>query len=200
MLSLRARIFIIVSLIVLAILGISVFLLVRSKKTVSTNNQPNTTNNLPSGSELSVVAPIVVTNVSNNIKVEPMSSEETQKNAAEQIAKIFFERFNSYSSESQYQNIRDVQTLVSKSYWSQLSTKLPSTKPASNVVAPFSSTITKAYSSKLSQWSDVAAVVDLQVKITEEKNNLVSNRDQQAKVYLINENGSWLVDKFEWAK
>lgn len=200
MLSLRARIFIIVSLIILAVLGVSIFLLVRSKKLSTTNNQPNITENLPVGNELPAVAPIVVTDISNNIKVTPVSSEETQKNATEQIAKIFFERFNSYSSESQYQNIRDVQSLVTKSYWSQLSAKLPTTKPAENVITPFYSTITKAYSSKLSQWGDNKAVVDLQVKITEEKNDVVGNRDQQAKVYLINENGTWLVDKFEWAK
>lgn len=200
MLSLRARIFIIVSLIILAVLGISIFLLVRSKKLATTNNQPGTTENIPAGNELSAVAPIVVTDVSNNIKVSPVSSEETQKNAAEQTAKIFFERFNSYSSESQYQNVRDVQTLVSKSYWSQLDAKLPTTKPVSNVITPFSSTITKAFSSKLVQWDGKAAVVDLQVKITEEKNNVVTSRDQQAKIYLINENGNWLVDKFEWAK
>ncbi|MFA6547645.1 MAG: hypothetical protein WCT11_01720 [Candidatus Magasanikbacteria bacterium] len=201
MLSLRARIFIIISLIVLVILGISLFLLVRAKKQAATTaGQPVAGENLPVANGLPAVAPTPVTDVSGNIKVNPVSSVETQKNAAEQIAKIFFERYNSYSSESQYQNVRDVQALVSKSYWTQLSAKLPSVKTVQNTVAPFSSTITKAYSSKLSSWSEQSAIVDLQVKILEERNGIVGNRDQQATVYLVKDGQNWLVDKFEWGK
>ncbi len=200
MLSLRARIFIIISLIILVVLGISIFLLVRAKKQATLNNQPVTAENLPTATGLSATAPIAVTNVSGNIKVNPASSLETQQNAVQQIAKIFLERFNSFSSESQFQNVRDIQTLVSKTYWSQLSAKIPPVKTVPDISVPFSSTITKAYSSKLSLWNEKTATVELQVKITEEKNSIVSNRDQQAKVYLIHDGQNWLVDKFEWVK
>ena len=69
-----------------------------------------------------------------------------------------------------------------------------------NSVTPFSSSITKAYSSKLSMWNQNNATVDLQVKTTEEKNGVVTNRDQQAKVFLVKEDGSWLVNSFELVK
>lgn len=200
MLSLRARIFIIISLIVLIILGISIFLLVRSKKQAVPTELPVATENLPTDTNLSVTAPVQVTEIPNNIIVNPVSSLEIQQNAAEQIAKIFLERFNSYSSESQYQNVRDVQTLVSKAYWLQLSAKLPAVTATQNTTAPFASTITKAYSSKLSSWNDTSAIVELQVKITEEKNGIIKNRDQQAKVSLVKDGQNWLVDKFDWVK
>jgi len=200
MLSLRARIFIVLSLIVFLILGISIFLFVRAKKQATANNLQNTTNNSPTVANLPETAPVQVTEITKNITVNPISSVDVQKNATEQMAKIFLERFNSYSSESQYQNVRDVQTLVSKSYWSVLSAKLPSIKPAQNVATAFSSTVTKAYGSKLVAWNEKNATVELQVKITEEKNNIVTHSDKQATVYLINESGSWLVDKFEWMK
>ena len=200
MLSLRARIFIVISLVVLVVLGISIFLLVRSNKQTTPEDQPAGIENLPVETSLPVTAPVSVTNVSGNIKVNPVSSLEAQQNATEQMAKIFLERFNSYSSESQYQNVRDVQTLVSNNYWIQLSAKLPTVQTVQDTSAPFVSMITKAYSSKLSLWSDASATVDLQVKITEEKNGVVSGRDQQAKVFLVKEGQNWLVDKFEWVK
>lgn len=200
MLSLRVRIFIIISLILLVVLGISIFLLVRAKKTVTPNGQPTAVENLPATTNLPITAPVQVTNVSGNIKVNQVSSLETQQKAVQQIAKVFLERFNSYSSESQYQNVRDVETLVSKSYWSQLSAKLSPVQAPKNITAPFSSTITKAYSSKLSLWSEKNATVELQVKITDEKNNVISFRDQQAKVSLVNDGQNWLVDRFEWVK
>lgn len=200
MLSLRARIFIVVSLILLLVLGISIFLLVRSKKQKAIDNDVVAVENLPGNNNLPITAPIVVTDISNNIKVTPASSLEAQQNAVEQLAKIFIERMNSYSSESQYQNVRDVQSLVSKTYWMQLSAKLPSGSVVQNTTAPYSSTITKAYSSKLSLWDEKNALVQLQVKITDEKSGAINNRDQQAKVYLIKDDQNWLVDKFEWVK
>ncbi len=199
MLSLRARIFVIISLVVLLILSISIFLFVRAKKQKEVEGQ-TTTNNGAVVAELPSTGLVQVTEIPKNIVVNPISSVDAQKNATEQMAKIFIERFNSYSSESQYQNVRDVQAVVSKAYWTQLSAKLPSVKPAQNTASPFTSTITKSFSSKLISWNEKSATVELQVKITEEKNGVVTNRDRQAQVYLVNENNSWLVDKFDWVQ
>ncbi|MFA6423884.1 MAG: hypothetical protein WCV83_01055 [Candidatus Magasanikbacteria bacterium] len=200
MLSLRAKLFIVISLIVLFILGISIFLLFRAKKQTTTENPPTTTENTAVNNGLPIVKPVSVTNIVENVKVNPVSALEIQQNAAQQIAKIFLERYNSFSSESQYQNVRDVQTLVSKAYWIILSAKLSPVQPPKNTIAQFSSTITKVYSIKLASWSELSAIVDLQVKISEEKNGLTTNKDQQAKVYLVKEGENWLVDKFEWVK
>lgn len=205
MISLRARIFIVISLIVFVVLSISIFLFVRSKKQAALKEEAVAADNLPAekidiNPSATAPAPVAETNDTGNLQVNPVSSLDIQQNAAKQIAKIFLERFSSFSSESQYQNVRDVQTLVSKTYWSQLSAKLPSTKAEQNITVPFSSTITKVYSVKLVEWSDQLATVDLQAKIMEEKNGVTKNIDKQAKVDLISDGTSWLVDKFEWVK
>jgi len=199
MLSLRARIFIIISLLVLLVLGISIFLLVRSKKTASTNNTAADNTSNQSAAALPAAAPVPVANISESLTVNPVSSLEAQQNAVLQISKIFLERYNSYSAESNYQNVLDVQDLVTKELWSQLSLKLSLTAQNGSI-PPFSSVITKAYSSKLNSWSDKEATVELQVKITEEKNNSINTRDAGATVSLNNVNGNWLVAKFEWMK
>ncbi len=205
MISLRARIFVVISLIVLVVLSISIFLFVRAKKQAVLKDQPVDTDSVPAetsdnNSSSTAPAPVPATDNTSNLKVNPASSLDIQQNAAKQIAKIFLERFNSFSSESQYQNVRDIQTLVSKSYWSQLSAKMPATKVEQNITSPFSSTITKVYSTKIVEWSDQLATVDLQAKIMEEKNGVIKNLDKQAKVDLTSDGKNWLVDKFEWVK
>lgn len=199
MLSLRARIFIIISLIVLFILGVTIFLLVRSKNAAVVDSTATNGEGAQNGLNLLPATPVPVANISNNIKVTPLTSLETQQKAVQQIAKIFLERYNSYSAESRYQNVLDVQILVTKNLWAQIGAKL--SPGAVNTATPaFSSVLTKAYSSKLSNWSEQSALVELQVKITEEKNGAITSRDAGANISMINEGGNWLVDKFEWIK
>jgi hypothetical protein len=200
MLSLRARIFIIISLLVLVVLGITIFLLVRSKNAPTSSDSAVTTDSATqTGLNLVPASLVPVANISNNIKVTPLTSLETQQKGVQQIARIFLERYNSYSAESRYQNVLDVQTLVTKSFWAQLSAQL-SPGAANGTIPAFSSVVTKAYTTKLDAWSEKTTLVELQVKITEEKNGSITNRDAGAKVTLVNENGNWLVDKFEWIK
>ena len=199
MLSLRARIFIIISLIVLFILGVTIFLLVRSKNASVANNDGTTDETAQNGLNLLPATPVPVANIPNNIKVAPLTSLETQQKGVQQIAKIFLERYNSYSAESRYQNVLDVEVLVTKNLWEQLNVKL-SPGAVNGAIPTFSSVVTKSYSSKLDNWSDKSALVELQVKITEEKNGAINSRDAGAKVFLVNESGNWLVDKFEWIK
>ena len=203
MISLRARIFIVISLIVFVVLSISIFLFVRAKKQAAIKDQAVVVESSAADKiDNNVSAPVSVPTTDNtsNLQVNPVSSLDIQQNAAKQIAKIFLERFNSFSSESQYQNVRDVQTLVSKSYWNQLGAKIPVVKAGQNITVPFSSAATKVYSAKIVEWSDQLATVNLQAKIMEEKNGVIKNLDKQAKVDLISDGKNWLVDKFEWVK
>ncbi len=197
MISLRARIFIVVSLVVLFILGVSIFLFVRSKnKNNATVN--NVANNVSSGSDnTSGNTPLPVTNL-ENLKVPKLSTIETEQKAVQNLAKIFVERLNSYSSESRYQNMKDVESLVTASYWKQLSAKIPANIP--NNSPNFYAVSVEAYSAKLSAWTDKTASVDLQVKITESKSGVITKKDAQAKVSLLKNGDKWLVDNFNMVK
>ncbi|MCX6779933.1 MAG: hypothetical protein NT034_02000, partial [Candidatus Magasanikbacteria bacterium] len=198
MLSLRTRIFIVVSLIVLFILGVSIFLYVRSKNKPVPVVDNTGTNVLPSGDNTNPSNTILpVTNL-QNVKVPKTSTLETQQKAAQNMAKIFVERLNSYSSESRYQNMLDVESLATPNYWKQLSAKIPANIPANS--PNFYAVSLQAYSATISSWTDNAAIVGLQVKITEEKGGTITKRDAQAKVNLVKSGDAWLVDNFTMVK
>lgn len=196
MMSLRARIFIVISLVVLFVLGVSIFLFVRSKN--KNDGQPNNTNN-GSNTGLNPIAtePLVVANL-NNVQVPKISSTEAQQKAVQNLAKIFAERINSYSSESRYQNMFDVRGLSTDAYWQQLQARIPANIP--NASANFYAISTDAYSANLSAWTEKTATVDLQMKITEEKGGVISKKDAQAKVNLVKVGDNWLVENFTIAQ
>ena len=196
MISLRTRIFIIVSLVVLAILGISLFLLWRSKqpaKPVTSTSTPATAGSTPNGEG---VAPLPVTDLRNAI-VGKTSSIEIQQKAVQNLAKIFAERYNTFSTEANYQNIRDLQPLVTAKYWQQLSAKIPK-QPSANTAQIVN--FTQALGAQISAWSEKEATVDLQVKVSAQKNYIVTKTDQQATVTLVKQDNNWLVDSFVWKK
>lgn len=196
--SLRARIFIVVSLIVLFILGVSIFLYVRSKSKDAPTVDSSGNTVLPSGSDNAPnSAPLSFTNL-ENVNVPKTSALETQQKAAQNLAKIFVERLNSYSSESRYQNMLDVKSLVTDSYWKQLGAKIPANIPANS--PNFYAVSVEAYGANIAAWSDNSATVDLQLKITEEKGGVISKKDAQAKVTLVKNGSNWLVDNFTMSK
>lgn len=198
MFSLRTRLFIIISLAILFILGVSIFLYVRSKdKSNTTNGGVDNTGQTNGGNNISNNSPLEVTNL-ENVEVPKMSSTEIQQKAVKNLAKIFVERLNSYSSESRYQNMKDVESLATPNYWKQLSAKIPANIPTAS--PNFYAVSVEAYGANLSSWTDSAAGVDLQLKITEEKSGVITKKDAQAKVNLIKIGNDWLVDNFTMVK
>lgn len=198
MLSLRARIFAIISLIVLFILGISIFLLVRSKDKTNPIGDKALDKTAPTGVNGTVGDTSLVATNLDNIKVPKLTTLEVEQKAVQNLAKIFVERLNSYSSESRYQNMRDVENLATASYWKELSAKIPANIPAPG--PNFYAVSVDAYGAKLSAWADKSASVDLQLKITEEKGGVITKKDAQAQVSLIKNADSWLVDSFTMIK
>lgn len=196
-LSLRTRIFIIISLVVLFILGVSVFLYTRAKNKNNPTTVDSAGNIVPAGSNNSGSTPVPLTNL-NNVTVPKIGTIEIQQKAVQNLAKIFVERSNSYTSESHYQNMFDVKSLVTDNYWKQLSAKIPSN--TSNVSPNFYAMSTEAYSAKLSSWTDKSATVDLQLKISEEKGGVITKKDAQGKVTLVKNGNDWLVDNFTMVK
>jgi len=197
MLSIRARIFAIVSIIVLFIVGISLILIVMSKKNtqpapVDTNNIVSQDNFTEQGAALSGnnnVAPVPV-----GIQVQPQSTEQIERNAVKQLAKIFIERYGSYSTDSNFQNIKDVQSLVMPALWAKISTKIGSKLDAQNFVG----VTTIAVSAVVDEMQSDSATVSIMATQTEDKNGARSTVQKNVTVYLVKSGSNWLVDKFEW--
>jgi len=193
--SLRARIFIIISIFVIFILGISIFLIVRNKNKVA---EPQTVTPTDSTASQNGVQPngqiLVGDQAPAGLPAKTATPLEAEKNGAVQLAKVFVERYGTYSSDNNFQNIKEVEALVTPALWSKISAPMN----AKTSTASFVGVTTKVISLELTAWSDIAATVELKTTRTEEKNGAVSTRYQNAIVQMVKTGGVWLADKLVW--
>lgn len=128
--------------------------------------------------------------------VSPLTATEKEQIAARQTAKLFFERYNTYSTDGNFENIREVEPLVAAALWKQLSARI---KPVS-ASASFVAMDTQVVATSIASWSDKAATILLSCRISDEKNSQITTRVQDAKVSVTRGSTGWLVEKFEWVK
>ncbi|MBP6859555.1 MAG: hypothetical protein KBC69_02975 [Candidatus Magasanikbacteria bacterium] len=192
--SLRARIFFIISVVVFLVLAISIFLIVRNKNKTTQITDVSTDVNVNNNQNNDLSIGQVATEIPAGVSVKQPSSEEVEKNAVEQLSKIFIERYGTYSTDNNGQNIVESQSLVTKSLWSRISTGL-NTK---NTNQTFLGLTTKVMSIDLVSWSADKATVSLKTMRTEDKNGVITNRYQNVTVEMVKESGVWLADKLTW--
>lgn len=193
---LRTRIFIVISLIILAVLAISILLYLSSKKQKDSNITTSTpTVQTPSNGD-------IPTNLldsngqvdTTKVQVKQPTNQEVDQNASKQLAKIFIERFGSYSSDSNYQNIRDVKNLVTSNLWSSLSAMIDDT--VSN--QQYSGVTTKVIATSNNSWSNTSAKYTLSTMRKSSENGSTTTTNKDVEVILKKVNGSWLVDGYTW--
>lgn len=202
MMSLRTRLFIIISLVVLLILGVSIFLVVRfgkkattpvenSQNTLTTSDPSNSSTNYP---DTQVVNTPIATPPTN------FSPEEIEKNTAKQLAKVFIERYGTYSTDNGSENIKEVKSLVVPEFWQTLSARIQegvvneNQAPSGN----FSSMSTQVFNLVLKDWLSNSAVVAMQLVRTEEKDGVRTVKHQNVEINMVKQNGQWLVQNFKW--
>lgn len=196
MISLRARIFILISVVLLIILAISVFLMMRFGKEKTATEPVNTsTGPLPSTSSPDTVP--VGTSISSP-GARQLSLEDIEKNAAKQLAKIFIERYGTYSSDNESLNIKEVENLVASALWSSLSAKIKSGPNGQIPGAEFMGMTTRVISAELKDWTGESAQAFLQTVRVEEKNGVTNNQHQNVEVNLVKQGENWLVQNFKW--
>ena len=191
MLTLRARIFAIIGVALLLILGISLVLYLVGKKNKAPAPVAGTALN---GTATTVNTGIVPTPTAG-LQVKKLSTEEMEKNAAKQLAKVFTERYFSYSSDNQWQNVYDVRDLVTDKLWKQISAGIGGAPSASYV-----GKITKAVGATLQDWTAQSASVFIQVVETAEKNGASVQAHRNLTVTMVKAGGVWLADGFVWEK
>lgn len=190
--SLRVRIFIITSIVVLLVLGVSIFLIVNKNKTAPAPESGAA----PAGQTAGLPAPApasIATSIPEGLPAKTATPLEAEKNGVQQLAKVFVERYGTYSSDNNSQNIKDVQSLVTPALWSKLSGKITTTSAGS-----FFGITTKVIGMDLTSWSDSKAMVELKIVRTEEKNGKFTTYYQNADVEMVKQNGEWLADKLTW--
>jgi len=201
MITLRSRIFIIVSLIIFFVLGVSIFLFVSQKKTTTTTE--TTSSPVVTGQPSTPVASGGANNIqplpaNNTPAIRPVNQEEIEKNAVRQLAKLFIERYGTYSNDNGSVNIEEVQTLVTTELWSRLQPRMKSGTNHSPAGVAFVGMTTKVVSVANKEWSQSSATVFLQTIRSEEKNDSAIDRNQNVEVSLVKQGGQWLVADFKW--
>lgn len=200
--SLRARILIIITCGVLLILAVTVFLL-RDRlfqKKLPANQTPTSSVDLSgfqvidsSNFDSSNIATIPTVGAATNTVPAIYDSLAATKNGVKQLAKVFIERYGSYSTDNSGQNILEVRDLVTPELWGRLKSQIP-TKKADQ----FLGVTTQVVQFDISSWSENQAEVKLQTQRTEEKNNATSILQQPATVGLIKQGNTWLINRYAW--
>jgi hypothetical protein len=190
---LRNRILILIGAGVSVVVLISLVLIWSSKnknKTVVPPEQTQTTETF-TGDGGTVVAPTVrSTTVPVGAVVKPATKEEVTETTLRQMAKIFVERFHTYSSENNYQNVRDVESLVTLTFWNKISAPMYAKTPAP---ANFVSVTTEVVGVVSSEMQSNAAIVDIKARKTSLNNGVPSASYVDYSISFTKVGSKWLI-------
>ncbi len=192
MITLRQRVFIIVSVVLAIVLAILLYLLYGKKPT--TNTTTNTTGPVTS-STVTVTTPAQGTDTAP-VNTLPTYSEDIY---IKQQAKIFVERFGSNSTQNPNQNIEDSLVLTTPSMQTWLKKQM--TEASRDYVGQ----VTEVLASKISDKTVTNATVHIEVQQTIEtkKDGAVGATSKEVKqrkgrVTLVKSGNDWLIDGLYW--
>jgi len=192
--TLRARIFIIVSVVVLIVLGISLFLLIGARKKAATGAAGTAAETGATTTETGLPAAPTGTEIPSGLPVKKQTTVEVEQAGVKQLARTFTERYGTYSTQNDSQNIKEVETLCTRALWSKISARIG----ASAAGQAFVGVTTRVITADLTDWKGNEAVIDLRTMRTEEKSGVVTNKYQNAEAKLVKSGENWLVDQFVW--
>jgi hypothetical protein len=170
---------------------ISIFIIFKfGKKPVTTPpvqeqvtiNQTNDQVNVKVGTEPTVVP--------KNVKITPPTAIQQEDITVKNIARVYIERYHTYSSENNFQNIRDIESIVTAAYWKKISAPMVAkiAPPAS-----FVSLTTEVLSILSVDVKSISASVALNTRQTAIANGQTTVSFKEYTVTLVKSGGSWLV-------
>ncbi|HRY63426.1 MAG TPA: hypothetical protein P5267_02385 [Patescibacteria group bacterium] len=195
-------ILIVVVVIALIVAGILIFL--NKKQTVDNNANTNTTVNnnnnnnnqtLPTGGEGENINQPATNNSQNTNQpvAKPVNKAEVE---AVNLAKFFVEMIGSYSPEARFQNVIDLQPMMTESMvkWSValIEKNLP------NLDSNQESITTRVFKTEMVSFSGERAKILLTTRRTKTESNNVTNYSQDAEVDLVKVGAGWKVSNLIW--
>ncbi len=124
---------------------------------------------------------------------EPQTAPEaTNQTTAKQTARIFVERFSSYSSQNENEHIESVMPLITGEMRDWVK------KQTIDQTIEYSGQTTEVISSNVEESSSDEANVQIQARITRRKDGAESTTQKNGRVELTKVNGSWKVNGFFW--
>lgn len=196
-LTLRSRIFIIISLVIFLILAISISLIVFSNKKeaqnpdVVENGQNTEGQNTNQQIEIPVNVPTVIP---SGATIIPQTQEESLKSACLNLAKVYVERFGSYSTDNPGKNLQDLEVLSTVDLWKVLKNRMDNLQTGDE----FFSVVTRAIGASFESYSKEKSTVTVLVVKDENKNGELKKYEQEAVLIMVGDGNSWLVDDVKW--
>jgi hypothetical protein len=189
---LRTRIFIGMGLLVLAFIGaVVVVRFIRSRGGETAEPGATSTTPVP---VYQTTPSVPSTTVPTGLQIKPATSLENTQNGVRQLAKVFVERYNSFSTQNNFQNIREVRDLVTPTLWTRISQPLSKPVPLNQT---YLSVLAEAMSTTLNSWTDTRAEVLVKVrKTTEETGKKTVESYQDVTVVMVLSGKNWLADSF----
>lgn len=157
-------------------------------------------------SKSNVEVPVQKTPEAQTPAPSPFTTEQLQKekeirmqaSGVTTTAKLFVERYGSYSNEANFQNIRDVIPLMSTKFGAATTADLATKK----VPVGYYGVTTRVITVKVVSQDERAgmAVIDMSTQRVEENGSAQnpSTKYQDAELTLVKESGVWLVDSVKW--
>ncbi len=199
--SLRLRLIIIIGALVLIIGGISLVLVLKKRSSAPPpDTTPAASSTLPAGSTVidrtNIDAVLSgspeATPIPEGLSVKPITTEEAVKKGVQQLAKIFVERYGSYSSDSNFENINEVQALVTPTLWQRIRPKT-----AAPAAGSFIGVTTQVITMEITKFeADKIADITFSTLRTETKNGQDKRVQGTAIVTMVKQGDKWLVDTF----
>lgn len=197
MMTLRQRVWIIASIVIALILVIGFGILYITNNSGEEGGDPQGTQNVQNpgtNNQQAGGANQDLSRVRPSTSPTPVFSTEAQpERLARQIAGIFVERFQSYSSTNDQSNISRVEDFVTTRMWQWVETQAPEQSEE------YSGVTTEVIASRIIEISEQEALVEVDVQQQIGSVGAVDLEQRSARVELIADgNGGWLVDGFFW--
>lgn len=133
-----------------------------------------------------------------NQQLEEEKEVRTQTSSMTTTAKLFVERYGSYSNEANFQNIRDVIPLMSAEFAAATTADLATKTPPNGFYGVTTRVITVKVVSQSE--ADGTADVVLSTQRTEENGSAQNTKTkyQDVELTFVSESGVWKVDSVKW--
>ncbi len=151
----------------------------------------------PEGSEDTPMPEVVVDTLP---KLDPADVPAPGVVSASTVARIFVERFGSYSSETDFANVDDVKALATPSYQAELESLVNGYRRQFDDTAGYSGVSTRVISLKIVSESETASTF----KLTTQREEAVGTpgnttlRYQDVEVSLVKTGDDWLINDLTW--
>lgn len=193
--SQRKKQFILLSILVgLLIVFLLVYLLLNKdgKDTTPPSVNPSEqteTSTVDNRAESEVTAPLPA----GDIEREVVPGVADQGLVAKQTARIFVERFGTYSNQNNNEHLESIESIVTDSMWSWAQNQAQAQS-----LQDFNGSITNVIASTLSEFEENTATVTLQALEIKETADSTSTENKNGRVELVRQGNTWLVNALYW--